>query len=374
MKKGLRILLFAAALLLAFGLASCGEEARVPEDMQLARGGEEWGYDFFVPEGWVVANYGEFASAYVSAINPTTVTFGEAEMPEYGKDADGFTEAEIKKYFKERMANLAYTSTVVPITEGVRAPFGNEPNAYKFDFTYDYPRQDGTVIKYRSLQYLIVRGERFYIFQYNSQNTPPNYSADGRTYFDIYLEDSANTVTAADVIAQFRFYDIPGTRPTPVAGSSGELVLVSDKSISGFEFYAPSDSVAVASTALVHRDLGEGGSVSVSEFVSNTQTAHPDDYWVGIMANLEKAYGKITHLNPVTEETKNTNRRDIKGANWGFFYEYTYTYAGVDYRGYTMLIRADSTFSKDAYVLNYTAREDAYNQELLDRMLDRLEF
>lgn len=375
MKRSMKLLLLALLSVITLGLVSCGDDVTVPEDMQIARGGEEWGYYFYVPEAWVVANYGDFASAYVSKVNPSTVTFGEAEMPPEGKDADGFTAEEIKAYFKSRMANLAYASTMQIITDGAKAPFGNEMNAYMFDFTYDYPLGDGEVIKYRSLQYLIVRSGRLYIFQYNSQNTPSKYSTDGRTYYDIYLEDSESTVNASDVIAKFRFLDTPGTVTPSVGGSSGELVLVSDKAIAGFDFYAPSDSAAVASTALVHRDLGGGSSVAISEFVSNSQTAHPDDYWVGIKANLEKAFGTVTDVNPVTEETKNSNRIEtIKGAKWGFWYEYTYNYAGAEYRGYMVLIRVDNTFSSDAYVFTYSAKTDSFDMELCQRMLERLEF
>lgn len=374
MKRILKLFLITASVLCALFLASCGESASAPKDMKLARGGEEYGYNFYVPDAWVVSNYGDFACAYVSAVNTTSVTFGEAEMPSEGLDTDGFTQDEVKAYFHARMANLAYSDTMKIITDGVKSPFGNEQNAYKFDFTYDFARESGDAIKYRSLQYLIVRGERLYIFQYNSQNTAPNYSTDGKTYFDIYIENSEKTVTASDVITQFRFLDKPGTSEKSEAGCKGELVAVSDKSISGFDFYAPSDSKAIASSALVHRDLGNGGSVAVSEFVSNYQTAHPDDYWIGIKSNMEKAYGTVTDINPTTEENKNENKIDITGALWGFYYEYTYTYAGVEYRGYTVLIRVDKTLKSKAYMYTYTAKADDFDSELSEKMLERLAF
>ena len=370
MIRRVKFLIIALLALCTLGLVSCGDDAVAPEGMVLARGGEEWGYNFYVPEGWTVSNYGEYASAYVSVANPTSVTFAEAEMPPEGKD--GFTEDEIKAYFHTRMANLGYMSSLVIHADGVKAAFGNETeNAYKFEFSYDYPREAGDVIKYRSLQYLIVRGDRLYIFQYASQDVAPKHSPDGRTYYQLYLEQDDKTVTAADVIAQFRFLDVPGTRRPVAAGSGGELVLVSDKKVAGFDFYAPKDSVAIASTALVHRDLGGGSSVSVSELALTVSADHPDIYFAGIKANMEKAFGTVTH----SPTEKDKNRIEINGAVWGYFYEYSYSYAGEDFRGYTVIIfDADGLMSRNYYVFTYTAKADAYDKALADAMIAKLSF
>ena len=370
MKRFVKVLLVAAVMVLSLGAVSCGEGLNAPEGMQLARGGEEEGYYFFVPDGWVVANYGDYASAYVSKANPTTVTFAEAVMPEYGKD--GLSADEARQYFSTSMANLGYTKNVNPSANGEAAAFGNA-SGFKFDFTYDYPREDGGVINYRTLQYIIPRGERLYIFQYTSRATVPEYSVDGMTYYDIYLETADNTVNASDVIAQFVFLDTAPTKTVPEAKSSGELVLVSDKATAGFAFYAPKDSVAITSTALVHHDLGDGSSVAVSELVLTTTATHPDQYFEGIRVNMEKAFGEVKRINVPTEE--NGNRIEINGANWGYEYEYTYTYAGVEYRGYTVIIGKQSGIvSRKYYAFTYSAKAGAYNGDLVDAMIEKLEF
>ena len=370
MKRFVKILLVAATAILSLCAVSCGESLVAPDGMQLARGGEDEGYYFFVPDGWVVANYGDYASAYVSKANPTTVTFAEAVMPEYGKD--GLTADEAKQYFSTSMANLGYTKNVNPSVNGEAAAFGNT-TGFKFDFTYDYPREDGGVINYRTLQYIIPRGERLYIFQYTSRAMVPEYSVDGMTYYDIYLEAADNTVNASDVIAQFVFLDTAPTKTAPTAGDKGELVLVSDKATAGFALYAPADSVPVTSTALVHHDLGGGSSVAVSELVLTTTAEHPDQYFEGIRVNMQKAFGEVKRIN--APEAENGNRIEINGANWGYEYEYTYTYAGVEYRGYTIIIGKQSGIvSRKYYAFTYSARLDAYNGDLVNAMVERLEF
>ncbi len=365
MKRFLKILCVLSITAALFGLVSCGKDKDIPEGMQLVRGGEEYGYNFYAPEEWVVSSYGDFASAYISAMNNSSVTFGEGKMPTADIGGEGFGEDDAVEYFKTCMDNLEYMKSRSVTVNGERCAFGNEQNAYKFIYTYDYKQESGTVLKYRAMQILIARGGRLYIFLYNSQNTAPAYAEDGESYYDLYLEK------VNEVIKNFKFLDKPATKNPETAGSSGELVLVSDKVLSGFDFYAPSDSLSVASSALVQRNLGAGASVSISELVSNTQTSHPDDYFTGIKANMEKAFGEVAYTAP----EKDTNKREIKGAAWAYFYEYVYSYAGVSYRGYTMLIQTGTnSFNAKAYILTYTAPEGSYNGELLKKMLDRLEF
>lgn len=370
MKRILKLFVLAAVGALSFFAVSCGEDALAPEGMQVARGGEDEGYYFYVPDGWVVANYGDFASAYVSKANPTAVTFAEAEMPESGKD--GFSADEAKAYFADSMKGLAYAEGMKISVNGEEAGFGNA-KGFKFDFTYDYPREDGGVIKYRSLQYLIARGERLYVFQYSSRDVAPDYSSDGKTYFDIYLEADENTVNASDVIAQFKFLEKEPVTAPKTAGSSGELVLVSDKDTAGFNFYAPSDSVPVSTGALVQHDLGGGSSVAISELVLSTTAEHPDKYFEGIRVNMEKAFGTVNHLNPATVE--NENRISVTGANWGYVYEYSYSYGGEDYRGCMIIIgKQDGLLSRSYYAFTYTAKTASYDKALLDAMVAKLEF
>ncbi len=365
MKRFFKLICTVAITAALFGLASCGKDNGVPEGMQLVRGGDEYGYNFYAPEEWVVSSYGEFASAYISATNTSSVSFGEADMPSYGKDEGGFCEDDARTYFSENMNNLDYMSSREITVNGEKCNFGNEQNAYKFVYTYDYGSEGGTVIHYRAMQILIARGERLYIFLYNSQNTVPAYSKDKTTYYDLYLEK------VNELIREFKFLTSSGTKAPVQIGEPSELVLVSDKKICGFDFYAPSNSREIASSALVHRDLGGGSSISISELVSNTSAAHPDEYFDGIKANMQEAFGNVEYTAP----EKDSNKRDIKGAAWAYYYEYSYSYAGIKYTGYTMLIQTGTnSFNAKAYILNYTAPEGSYRSEILEKMLDRLEF
>ncbi len=383
-----KLLTLATALLISltclFGLVSCDEGAGVPEGMQLVRGGDKYGYCFFAPEGWTVSSYGDFASAYLSTVTPVSVSFGEAEMPKEGKD--GFTEEEIRAYFASRVKNIAFVSDSLKITtDGVKAPFGNETNAYKFDFTYEYPQKSGA-IPYRTLQYIIVRNDRLYIFQYTAQNTAPKYAEDGMTYFELYIshEQNDNVVNAYEAISSFVFLDKAG-EPPKAAGSQGELVLVSDPDLAGFELYAPKDSVEIASSALVQRDLGDGASVSMSRLVMDSLSSgdvDTDDYFDGIKQNLEKTFGKITMISEygaVENEDgsytyPNRLENELSGSEGGLFYEYEYSYGGVSYRTYTVISVVKSGLSYDYFVFTYSANTQSYDTALRDAMLTSVKF
>ena len=173
------------------------------------------------------------------------------------------------------------------------------------------------------------------------------------------------------------------------AGSDGELVLVSDSSVSGFEFYAPSDSKEIISGALVHRDLGNGASVSVSKLVLDAlsdETVNTDDYWLGIKSNLEKVYGEVKMTSPfgaVKEEDGSTTYPNkitdtIEGTVGGLYYEYEYTYAGITYKAYLAILGVKDGFSYSYYAYTYTARAIDYDTEesgkLCHDMLTEMKF
>lgn len=364
--------------ILTIGLCSCGKDADAPDGMQLVRGGDAWGYNFYAPEEWTVSSYGDFACAYVSSANRTSVTFGEATMPDYG--ADGLDADEARKYFEEHMSNLPYYNRDSVSVYGEKCTFGNEPNAYKFIFSHNYNTVSGQEIKYRSMQILIGRADRLYIFQYNSQDAKPSYSPDGKTYYELYIEK------ANEVITQFRFLGSPAPTHSRPAASDGELVLVSDPKLCGFKLYAPSGSREIASSALVHRDLGGGASVSISELALDSYPQEGkfdiNDYWEGIKENLETSFGTVTTLSEYKSTGKDENgkdqypniRTDIKGADGARYYEYTYTYGKTTYKSYMLIVGIGHTFSAKHYVFSYTAPIDSYNKDLLESMLKRIEF
>ena len=53
MKKIIALITLLASV---FSLVACADTTGLPEGMQLVRGGEEYGYYFYSPEEWTVAN------------------------------------------------------------------------------------------------------------------------------------------------------------------------------------------------------------------------------------------------------------------------------------------------------------------------------
>ena len=85
MKKSITLIsLITILFALVFSLAGCsGSDTR--DGMQLVAGGESLGYYFYAPEEWTPSSVGEIKAAYISRVDPTSVSFAEvktfAKMP-----------------------------------------------------------------------------------------------------------------------------------------------------------------------------------------------------------------------------------------------------------------------------------------------------
>ena len=138
MKNKLRLTAFAIiSLIMAMLLTSCGG-ADVPDNMQLVAGGENIGYYFYGPDGWVIANQGDISCTYVSSIDYSSATFAPLGESALAKDktvslavAELF-EKEIEKFKREPFADFNLTKS------GEKCTFGNAEEAYKFIYSYKY--------------------------------------------------------------------------------------------------------------------------------------------------------------------------------------------------------------------------------------------
>ena len=102
-----------------FSLISCNQNDGAPDGMQLVRGGGEFGYNFYAPEEWTVANNGEISAAYASKIDVSSVTLTPAKAPLSDRDS----------YFESSLADFTYEITNTPTLSA--CDFGNAESAYK---------------------------------------------------------------------------------------------------------------------------------------------------------------------------------------------------------------------------------------------------
>ena len=345
MKRITKALLALVIITCALTLVSCGKDDGVPEGMQLVRGGEDVGYYFYGPEEWVVANVANICCTYVSKIDLSSMTFVEAEKPE----------GTVAEYFESEKAKFPYEIDVK--VDGESCTFGDADKlATKYVYTYDYKEKS-----YTCMQIFVSHSDRFYIFTYTASSA--GYSAEN-TYYENYLEK----VTAS--IDAFKFVnksDSVDSAPEYERDDDG-YILVSDKTLSGFEMYVPESYKVDFSSALISVSNNSGVNITMSQATYTGVTN--EDYWNARKANIEAFCDKTTDPETGNEistlkEIELAKQIKLEGTNWALAYEYSYAHEGVTYHVYQVLIVESAI---NGYVYTYIAPEEEYEGHLSEAM------
>ena len=170
MKKITAIVFCIMCMILFVGCDGTAQTVTVPDGMQIVRQSKEDGYVFFAPEAWTVANQGDISAVYLSAINPTSITFVKAEPPT----------GAVAEYFESTMKDFPYKDSIkLSENSGERTNFGNADKAYKYVYSYKYGTYD-----IACMQVLIQHGGKFFIFTYTSYGD----ITDENSYYRMYLD------------------------------------------------------------------------------------------------------------------------------------------------------------------------------------------
>ncbi len=372
MRKFLTIL--PIMLIMIFGMISCADnDEEIPDGLQIVRVSERDGYTLYGPEGWVVANDGEIAASYVSKINNTSITFVKAEAPE----------GSIDEYFEAEMAKLPYTVEILEPNKSTT--FGNAEKACSYVYTFEYDGDD-KIMKVAVMQIFVEHGEDFFIFTYTSSFTGYDSPADENSEYQIYIE------VVREAISEFKFTEKVEEKAENTAESSEEFILVSDKKLSDFELYLPTDAEVVMSSSQVTAKLSDKANITLTKPAVTNVT--PIEYLQIRKSELEDIFGEITdikleYVSEFTDSQKETHADtlaafdigvsadpDIKFGNLEqenmFAYEYSYVYNGSVYHVYQII--GISTWN--GYVFIYTATEDEYSVHLdtVDKILEKVIF
>ena len=337
MKRILTALLALVMIINLFAMTSCSGSDGAPDGMALVKGGENEGYYFYGPEEWVIANFGDIGCTYASKIDTSSMTFVKSEKPA----------TSVSEYFESEKAKLPYEVTVT--VNGESCNFGNADSlATKYVYTYTYKE-----ISYTTMQIFVSHADRFYIFTYTASNI--DYR-DEKTYYAYYLEKVNATIDA------FKF-----TTEADTAESEHEYVrdhegyiLVSDKTLSGFDMYVPDSYKVDYSSGLVSVSNRDGASMSMSQLTYTGVTFI--DYWQARMDNINAfANGTCKGVRPL--DANGIEDLNLPGTNKAKAYEYTYTLDGVDYHVYQVIVIENGV---NGYVFTYTAPEQHYSEYLTD--------
>ena len=342
MKKA--ISLIAAILMIFWALtlfASCGSTnttGEVPEGMKLVRGGEDIGYYFYAPTEWTVASDGMYNVVYVSSINNTSVSFVEAPMPE----------GSVAEYFESEKAKMPAEITVT--TNGEKCNLGNANSAYRYVFSYVYEE-----VQIRAVQVFATFENRFYILTYTYI---PFYVTEGEdTYYTTYLEKVEGIMENIKFVSK---KTASTETPEYVTDSEG-YILISDRTLCGFDMYVPKEYTPNTSSAIVSATREDGTHVNISQVTMNLGL---EKYWENREGELKKIADKTVDENGNELSTYKLIHMDNKASEVGntlrCSFEYTYTYSGREMHIYQVYIR---TSGKD-YMFTYSADEALYSEHL----------
>lgn len=325
------VLVLCCMLVLGASLVSCKNDSDIPVGMQLVRGGEEYGYYFYCPEEWTIANDGNISVCYVSKLDPTSVLFTEAEMPSEG----------LKEYFANEVKNLQETFDEFVLEKSLDSEvlFGNAKEAHKSIYTYKY---DGK--SFRTMLIYVLHNNRFYIFTYTAQLASKNGED---TTYDYYLDK------VQAIIDNFKFIEKKGTSGGEVNYTKDEdgYILISNKDECGFDLYVPGEYTVDNATGFVSASLPDGANISVTKPTYTGVTA--ENYW-------EKRRGDLEGLNITINEIHIGERIELKGTKWAFLYEYEEELQGKKMHVYQVLIAVGN----DGYVFTYSAPSEVYESHL----------
>ncbi len=335
LKKLLSLSLIIASLLSFAGCETA--DNTLPEGTKLARGGESIGYYFYIPEEWTNSSYGDIAQAFVSSVDNTQVSFVEAKKPS----------GTIDEYFNESLKEFTVDYTVDTENSGKSCKFGNADNAAKYLYSYKY-KVGEKEYTFNFMQIFAEYGDRFYIFTYCGST---EMRSEEKSYYSYHLSD-----VQEKIINNVKFVAKAPSSEEALENTTNELgyKLVSDKSLSGFELYVPSDYEVEYSSAIVGVKAPDGSAISLTEATSVGVTV--EEYWETRKAELKTFVSDLNY----DEDKVLKLKEGVGNANQAASFEYTYTYNGTKYCTYQVL--AITVFR--GYVFTYTATEANYLNNL----------
>ncbi len=355
-----RIICAALAVLMLFTFVGCENKSDIPDGMQLIYGSDEVGYYFYAPEEWTAANLDGVCAAYISAINTTSVTFTEID-PDSFVIEDGTMSKEdyfLYHYFEDTKSE--FPADTKYYSEGEERLFG--ASGYRADkaimYSYTYTYQE---VLYGFMQYFAVHNGACYILTYSAiYEVIDGYE---QSRYDEYLEK----LTA--IVESFRFVDKTGGEDKAESYPADEYRLVSDASLSGFEFYAPGSFALDYSSGIVSVTAADGSNVNMTEAMGTGISTK--EYLEDRKEELGAIATDFTIIKD-GEAAKLGNVPEVLGqntsTNFAFAYEYTYVFGGETFHVYQILAVEGSLLDADGYVFTYTAKEENYAKHLPEVM------
>ena len=365
-----RFLIFTILLVLSVGsFSACKkDETEVPEGLQIVKESDD--YIFFGPESWTIANRGAICSTYISAVNNTNISFTEAKNPV----------GTIPEYFADSLDEFTYDITLHVRDE--KCSFGSKDTtadeAYKYIYSYKYEERD-----FICMQILLRENGKFYIFTYTSYGKID----DAESYYATHLEKA--NLAAQNVIFKSGSADQENAPTTEYIRDEDGYVLVSDKTLSGFDLYLPEDYEIIDNSSIVTAKISDNANITLSRATGTG--VYILDYLSTRRKELSSVVENLTDIEVSAATATDRLAFDTmsithdKNLKFGklypnvMAYEYTYTYNGTEYHVY-QVVGVDpgflGLFGASGYVFTYTATEGEYAMHIdeIKTVLEKIDF
>ena len=345
---------------MAILLTSCGGKSDAPDKMQLVSENKEYGYSFYGPEGWVVANQGDIACTYVSNIDYSSATFAPLGQDAIAKDKTvkesvaAFFMEDTKRFLEEPFSDFTVSK------DGEECKFGNADEAYKFTYSYTYKDKP-----YSCMQIIVIKDGAPFIFTYNASSQ--DYR-DDKSFYQFYLTDYIQKI-----IDNFKFTEKTSSEnetPEYERDSEGDL-LVSRENECGFSLWVSESWKVDYSTALVSVSRDDGTNINVSGLINNTISIR-DNYLarkeeLSVLADKKENEDgtRVTTFEEIKGIKKDENGNEslhiieLENARSAAEFEYKYTLFGKTYHVYQVFI-VNGHLNMEAFVFTFTAEEENY--------------
>ena len=225
--------------------------------------------------------------------------------------------------------------------------------ATKYVYSYEYKERSFTC-----MQIFVEHADRFYIFTYTASNE--EYDAEN-TYYEFYLEKVTASIDAFKLVTKSESAEAPKYEK-----DEDGYILVSDKTLAGFQMYVPDSYKVDYSSALVSVSNPDGVNITMSQATYTGVTN--EDYWNARKNSINSFSDKVTDATTGEQvsslrEIEIAKRITLEGTNWALVYEYAYTFEGVEYHAYQVLIVESAI---NGYVFTYIAPEAVYETYLAE--------
>lgn len=328
MKRLTALLLLITLLLSLVACSGSTPTAELPEGMRLVEEGD--GYTFYAPEDWAVDTSTGVPTAYVSAVDPSSITlvrvatdlspidYFASSLPSLQKTISGFA---LDEDAADDNTTLGGKSAIVRVYRGKVL---DTPYAFK--------------------QYLAKVDGYLYLFTYTAMDTVPSGS---KTYFERY-EEMADAAADALLFTGTKAPGEVGDKP-PVTNADG-LVLISDPAISRYSLYVPATWQVDLKNGTTSATR-EGAVLSVTYEIPKEENI--EAYWEAKNEAYATLYPSYT---PLRDEwtAPVENREDVVswlGDRQAVRRAFTFTRGGVTYKT-TRYLTVDGIY---VYTLSYTA-------------------